>query len=271
MDRAISSVGISGTFHGLQTTPRVAVGAPRSEPVARAEPPAAEERVEVSAAGRQQARTAAQEPAEAAEHAGTTAVPGQSSPPDTTVQRALQALKQRDREVRQHEQAHLLAAGPFATGGPRYTYETGPDGQRYAVGGEVPIDLSAVPGDPAATIQKAQTIQRAALAPAEPSGPDLAIAAKAATLVAQAQQELTTLQSTRAQPEAAGRPTRASAPSGEGTAALAPHVCGPNCQAHDARSSLGAPLAGPGVRAATGIRPTQAVASYQLAGRTGIA
>jgi hypothetical protein len=50
---------------------------------------------------------------------------------------------------------------------------TGPDGKQYAVGGEVPIDLSPVSGNPQATVQKAETIQRAALAPADPSGPDL--------------------------------------------------------------------------------------------------
>ena len=44
-----------------------------------------------------------------------------------------------DREERQHEQAHLSAAGGHARGGPSYQYETGPDGKRYAVGGEVSI------------------------------------------------------------------------------------------------------------------------------------
>jgi hypothetical protein len=99
-------------------------------------------------------------------------------------------LRKRDQEVRLHEQAHLLAAGPYAQGGPRFTYQIGPDGKRYAVGGEVPVDVNAVPGDPQATIQKAATIRRAALAPAHPSGADLAIATKATTMMVQAQQEL---------------------------------------------------------------------------------
>ena len=46
-------------------------------------------------------------------------------------------LKDRDREVRQHEQAHMAAAGPYAKGGPSYEYTRGPDGKRHAVGGEV--------------------------------------------------------------------------------------------------------------------------------------
>lgn len=37
-------------------------------------------------------------------------------------------------------------------------YKTGPDGVKYAVSGEVLIDTSRVPGDPQATLQKAQLI-----------------------------------------------------------------------------------------------------------------
>lgn len=100
-------------------------------------------------------------------------------------------LSARDREVRAHEQAHLAAAGPYATGGPSFTYQTGPDGQRYAVGGEVGIDTSPVAGDPQATLNKARTIMAAAGAPVEPSSQDRAVAAAAAAMAAQAQAELT--------------------------------------------------------------------------------
>lgn len=109
-------------------------------------------------------------------------------------------LKQRDREVRAHEQAHLGAAGQYASGGPSFTYQVGPDGRRYAVGGEVGIDTSPVAGDPEATIRKAQQIRRAALAPAEPSGQDRAVAAAASQLLAQAQKELREQQATEATP-----------------------------------------------------------------------
>ena len=109
-------------------------------------------------------------------------------------QRVVVQLKARDREVRSHEQAHLAAAGPYATGGPSYTYTTGPDGQRYAVGGEVGIDTSPVPDDPEATIRKAQVIRAAASAPADPSGQDRQVAAAASKMEAQATQELRKLQ-----------------------------------------------------------------------------
>lgn len=103
--------------------------------------------------------------------------------------RELEKLKQRDREVRAHELAHLAAAGQYAKGGANFTYKQGPDGQRYAVGGEVSIDTSAIPGDPEATIRKLQAVQRAALAPAEPSGQDHSVAAQAVSGLAQARVE----------------------------------------------------------------------------------
>ena len=93
-------------------------------------------------------------------------------------QQEVDKLKQTDREVRQHEQAHISAAGGYAKGGANYTYTTGPDGKRYATGGEVSIDVS--PGStPQATIQKMETVKRAAIAPANPSGQDRAVYAAA--------------------------------------------------------------------------------------------
>lgn len=99
-------------------------------------------------------------------------------------------LKQRDAEVRAHEAAHLAAAGGIATSGASFNYQQGPDGIQYAIGGEASIDTSAVAGDPAATLRKADTIRRAALAPAQPSGPDMQVAANAAAMAVKAQAEL---------------------------------------------------------------------------------
>ncbi len=112
-------------------------------------------------------------------------------PSESTDQdKAIQKLRARDQEVRAHEQAHAAAAGGLAKGGPSFTFERGPDGKQYAVGGEVSIDTAPVAGDPEATIRKAQQIRSAALAPADPSSQDRAVAASASTLEAQARQEI---------------------------------------------------------------------------------
>lgn len=105
-------------------------------------------------------------------------------------QQQVQSLKNRDREVRSHEQAHLTAAGTIAISGAHFQYTTGPDGQRYATGGDVSIDTSAVANDPAATLRKAETIRRAAMAPAQPSGQDYSVASQAAAMAAKASVEL---------------------------------------------------------------------------------
>lgn len=107
-------------------------------------------------------------------------------------QAQIRKLAARDREVRAHEQAHSSVGGEFA-GAIRYTTVRGPNGVSYAVGGEVPIRLGAVAGDPRQTLQNAQQIQRAALAPADPSPADRRIAARAVQIAIQARQELSRL------------------------------------------------------------------------------
>ena len=98
-------------------------------------------------------------------------------------------LVQRDREVRTHEQAHAAVGGQYA-GAPTYSFKRGPDGQRYAVSGEVSIDTAPVPNDPEATLRKMEIVLRAALAPIEPSPQDLRVAALAQAQAAQARVEL---------------------------------------------------------------------------------
>jgi hypothetical protein len=101
----------------------------------------------------------------------------------------IRQLQQRDKEVRTHELAHASAGGS-ATGSPSYTFEIGPDGKEYAVGGEVAVDLSSIAGDPQATIAKMQKVHAAALAPASPSTQDTRVAASAAQKILTAQSEL---------------------------------------------------------------------------------
>lgn len=101
----------------------------------------------------------------------------------------LRKLRQRDAEVRAHEQAHIAAGGPYVSGGPHYDYQRGPDGRQYAIGGHVDIDVSPVPNDPEGTRKKAEQVRRAATAPGEPSGQDRQVAAEAAALALEAQHD----------------------------------------------------------------------------------
>lgn len=105
-------------------------------------------------------------------------------------QKQIEELKSRDREVKNHEQAHIAAGGSYVLGGASYDYQTGPDGKQYAVGGSVNIDTSPVDGNPEATIAKAQVVIKAALAPAEPSGQDQKVASAARQMMSEARKEL---------------------------------------------------------------------------------
>ncbi|HEX5637038.1 MAG TPA: putative metalloprotease CJM1_0395 family protein [Gammaproteobacteria bacterium] len=100
-------------------------------------------------------------------------------------QRLVQQLAARDREVRAHEAAHIAVGRQYVVSGPSYTYQQGPDGRSYAIGGEVQLDV-AEEAEAQATLDKAETVRRAALAPVEPSAQDRQVAARASQLAAQA-------------------------------------------------------------------------------------
>ncbi|AZG73099.1 putative metalloprotease CJM1_0395 family protein [Shewanella livingstonensis] len=98
-------------------------------------------------------------------------------------------LAQRDTEVKTHEQAHAAVGGSLAQS-PSYQYEKGPDGRRYAVEGEVSIDVSTVSGDAQATLTKMQKVYAAAMAPVQPSMADIRVAAQALQNMNEANKEL---------------------------------------------------------------------------------
>lgn len=123
-------------------------------------------------------------------------------------ERQLRELQARDREVRAHEAAHQAMGG---TGGATFSYQTGPDGRQYAIGGEVQIDVGRE-SDPRATVAKMQRVIAAALAPADPSPQDRAVAAQARAAMAEAQREIA--ESERA--EAFGEPRSAEGPAPAG-------------------------------------------------------
>lgn len=126
-----------------------------------------------------------------AANTGSTERSSSGAPLSADQQKQVNKLKETDSHVRAHEQAHLAASGGLAMGGASFDYETGPDGKRYAVGGEVQIDTSKGK-TPEETLAKASRIRSAALAPSDPSGQDRAVAAAATQMAAEAQQEIST-------------------------------------------------------------------------------
>lgn len=107
---------------------------------------------------------------------------------DPAVAVEINQLKQREKEVIAHEAAHKAVAGQYA-GAVSYTYTTGPDDKRYITGGEVPIRTPSS-SDPKEALRLAELVRRAALAPANPSSQDRAIAASASQKAARARSEI---------------------------------------------------------------------------------
>ena len=121
-------------------------------------------------------------------------------------ERKVQELQKIDQKVRTHEQAHLSAAGGYARGGASYEYTNGPDGARYAVAGHVNMDTGREPS-PEATLQKANIVRKAALAPADPSSSDRQIAAAMSKMAQEARQELTQEQQQESATQISGEPS----------------------------------------------------------------
>jgi len=100
----------------------------------------------------------------------------------------LKELSARDGEVRAHEAAHQAAGGGM-TGVASYTYQQGPDGKMYAIGGEVSISMKSG-STPEETIANARQIASAAMAAGDPSPQDFAVASSARVMEIKAQQQL---------------------------------------------------------------------------------
>ncbi|HAS82926.1 MAG TPA: hypothetical protein DCS43_09715 [Verrucomicrobia bacterium] len=120
-------------------------------------------------------------------------------------EQVVRELLARDKEVRAHEQAHASAGARNV----RFDYQSGPDGRQYAVGGSADIEISASSGDESAKIAQARKMRAAALAPAAPSTQDMAVAAKASRIEAEAMAEASEAQRTKNQTGAFGSYTRA--------------------------------------------------------------
>ena len=129
--------------------------------------------------------------------------PPQLQPPevkqeDPQIQQIIAQLKSTEEKVKAHEAAHK--SGGAATGPISYSYTRGPDGKNYITGGEVPITISSG-NTPQETVSRMQQVIQAALAPADPSPQDRAVAAQAAAI-----QQAARLEQTSSQPTATGDP-----------------------------------------------------------------
>ena len=103
-------------------------------------------------------------------------------------ERLVRDLASRDSEVRAHEAAHQAAGGGMV-GAASYTYQQGPDGKMYAIGGEVSVSMKAG-STPEETIANAKQIAIAAMAAGNPSPQDFAVASSARVMEMKAQRQL---------------------------------------------------------------------------------
>lgn len=141
-----------------------------------------------------EARTAAGLPGESSVPGapGTTGAdsPGATAAPTELTAESRARMQEHSRAIRLHEDAHMRVLGGYAASAVHYTEARAPDGSSYITGGRIKVDLAPVPGNPRATLRKARTIQRAALAPGDSSSADMATAAKAYRLQQEAMQEI---------------------------------------------------------------------------------
>ncbi|MDF2234898.1 putative metalloprotease CJM1_0395 family protein [Albimonas sp. CAU 1670] len=180
-----------GEAEGSATSREAASALPPAAPPRRSAGPAAVERAAgasagFAAAGPEATPSAASDPSAgprpASSPAAEVSAPRRADPLRSGLSEedlaVVAELEQRDREVREHEMAHVTAGRPWA--GPAvYLYQTGPDGRRYAIGGFAPIDVSPIEGNPEATAAKMRIVIESALAAQPPSPADRHVAALA--------------------------------------------------------------------------------------------
>ena len=107
---------------------------------------------------------------------------------DASELQMVEKLQSRDTEVKAHEAAHKAVGGALA-GSASFTYEKGPDDKMYAIGGEVPISFKEG-STPQESKANARQIAAAAMAPANPSPQDYAVASNARMMEMKADQKI---------------------------------------------------------------------------------
>lgn len=94
---------------------------------------------------------------------------------DSARQQFLSKLQTTDIGVRTHEAQHFFVGAGLTQGTPEYDYVRGPDGNFYAVGGQVNLSTSGS-SDPEVAAREADTLARAATAPGDTSAQDISVA-----------------------------------------------------------------------------------------------
>ncbi len=124
---------------------------------------------------------------------------------DNTDKERIRDLEERDRKVRQREEAHVRAAGLLASGGPKYRYEIGPDGKRYAVEGHT--DIKVKEGNtPEERLKNAKQAERAAQQGGAVTPQSAKVLAEARGEAQKAQQEIETEQKGEEQESSSSQP-----------------------------------------------------------------
>jgi hypothetical protein len=172
---AVTALAYSGAIGQLQETRAPRSANPPQDSDAKTEESEESEEVEETT-GEESTLKAAKTKESSGEGSTVTTATGANELTEEE-KKQVEKLKARDREVRSHEAAHQAAAGGLASS-PTYIYETGPDGKKYAVGGEVSVK-SGGSDDPEQALRDAEAIKKAAEAPANPSSQDRAVAAAA--------------------------------------------------------------------------------------------
>lgn len=97
----------------------------------------------------------------------------------------LRRLKNRDAHVKAHEASHAGSGGVMTIGAPSYTYQIGPDGKPYAIGGKVTL-ASRPASNPRMAELHARSLKNASLSVDDPSPQDLAAASSAEAMAREA-------------------------------------------------------------------------------------
>jgi len=111
--------------------------------------------------------------------------------PESNEQKAIERLKNRDKEVRTHESSHSNNPELIKIGSAQFDYTIGPDGKAYATGGKVTL-ATGIARTPEDALAKAEALKKASMAPGEPSSQDFQALSAAQSMEYEARNQIYT-------------------------------------------------------------------------------